>query len=548
MKKSVAVYDFETHNWTEKVLLIGFKSESVTKFFNTIPLFLDYILMNAKNHFIYAHNGGRFDVLFLVDELIKCNIDFTVISLQSSVYKLQLHKYGITFIDSYHTFKGSLEKIAEIWELPYRKTAIDYDNILNVPVNELKDYLKNDLDILFSLIMKYYEIEKSFPSTIASLSLKTFKKYYDIQKIVKPTKNKFFREKFYSGGRVEIFKRVEKNINVYDVNSLYPMAMTGVFPIGEFYKTIKKEKQKIGFCEIRILKDTDIYIPPINYKTDKHVLFPNFMKNDIVFCNTLDLENLEFHNIKFNVIAYYYSDKYDNLFDEYVYKYYELKAKSKGAERELIKAKLTHLYGKFAQKQEFSTIKNFIPYNHDNMKIQFWDIKRNLFQITTELDLSNSIYTIASLITGKARHLLYDYFKQIDFDVVYCDTDSIFTTEKFKTDNLLGGLKQEFKNVNFYGILPKFYALTEKQKIVKQVNKGFSKNLDLSVTDYKNAIYKDCYDNFFEEIKILTTFKGLKHNKFEMRKQVKQLNTHFTKRCLINKIETRAFNTKELEL
>jgi len=74
----------------------------------------------------------------------------------------------------------------------------------------------------------------------------------------------------------------------------------------------------------------------------------------------------------------------------------------------------------------------------------------------------------ASYITAYARLHLWKQMKRIGFDrILYCDTDSIFTTKRFmNTSNELGELKKEVKMKNITIFRAKSY-ITENQVKMK---------------------------------------------------------------------------------
>lgn len=70
----------------------------------------------------------------------------------------------------------------------------------------------------------------------------------------------------YSGGSVDVYKPFGKNINCYDVNSLYPSQMLKQdMPVGNpifFEGDISKiEKDPFGFFEVEIKTPNDLNVP-----------------------------------------------------------------------------------------------------------------------------------------------------------------------------------------------------------------------------------------------------------------------------------------------
>ena len=107
------------------------------------------------------------------------------------------------------------------------------------------------------------------------------------------------------------------------------------------------------------------------------------------------------------------------LFDEYMYKYKQIKENSKDAERELAKLYLNNLYGKFAS-NDLSSYK--VPYINDKNVLGF--------EIVEEHEKKPGFIAVGSAITSYARRFVINAaqanYQGPDRDgFIYCDTDSI---------------------------------------------------------------------------------------------------------------------------
>ena len=107
------------------------------------------------------------------------------------------------------------------------------------------------------------------------------------------------------------------------------------------------------------------------------------------------------------------------LFDEYMYKYKNIKESSQGAERELAKLYLNNLYGKFSANDSSS------------YKVPTINKKNVLgFEIVEEHEKKPGYIAIGSAITSYARRFVINAaqanFHGVENDgFIYCDTDSI---------------------------------------------------------------------------------------------------------------------------
>jgi DNA polymerase elongation subunit (family B) len=173
---------------------------------------------------IYAHNGGKFDFLFLVSKL-RGDVKFKGRGIMSA----RIGKHELR--DSSHIIP---ERLAA-----FQKDKFDYSR--NLKENrggwkkEIIEYCIADcrytLDIVKSFIEAY-----GMKLTIGQASMAELRKHYDVKRI-----NQGFDTQlrtFYFGGRVECLQgrgHFIGDYKLYDVNSMYPAAMANyLHPIGDF--------------------------------------------------------------------------------------------------------------------------------------------------------------------------------------------------------------------------------------------------------------------------------------------------------------------------
>jgi len=73
-------------------------------------------------------------------------------------------------------------------------------------------------------------------------------------------------KKSYTGGSVDVYKPIGKDINRYDVNSLYPSVMANCpSPVGKITKfkgdILKHKENPFGFFFVNIKTPENLYIP-----------------------------------------------------------------------------------------------------------------------------------------------------------------------------------------------------------------------------------------------------------------------------------------------
>jgi hypothetical protein len=175
---------------------------------------------------IYAHNGGKFDYMFLISRLIRGRVSFKGRGIMSAEI-------------CGHALRDSLlivpERLANI-----QKEAFDYNNMQKGKRAAFRDeiirYCVSDCRSLYGIVTDF--IGAFGPKlTIGQAALAELKKHYPIKKLT-PFMDEYLRQ-FYKGGRVECFQGAGRFVGRYkilDINSSYPNVMARYkHPIGDFY-------------------------------------------------------------------------------------------------------------------------------------------------------------------------------------------------------------------------------------------------------------------------------------------------------------------------
>lgn len=175
---------------------------------------------------IYAHNGGRFDFLFMISEL-RGDVSFKGRGLMSA--KIGNHELR----DSFNLIP---EKLAA-----YRKDEFDYSKMdkgkRNKHRKEIEKYLVNDCVYLFELLRHFVD-QYGLKLTIGQTAMGLLRKEYpDVEKFTENW-DRVIRD-FFFGGRVECVRgrgTFTGSYKLYDVNSMYPYVMANFrHPIGGFF-------------------------------------------------------------------------------------------------------------------------------------------------------------------------------------------------------------------------------------------------------------------------------------------------------------------------
>jgi hypothetical protein len=508
---SIGTFDIEAKEWNN-IYAIGYYINNEATIFKDklkdnnsyIKVFLDAIPEGTY----YAHNGARYDFLFILDFLCKNNINPSIIFIHNSPVKLSFiyDKKHIEFRDSLKILPHNLKKLTYSFNVEHKKLSLDYE--LGIDDKNFDEYFKNDLLGLYEVLMQCDLTDKL---TIASNCMNIYTNKFYKNKYGKMTRNnnsidKFFRGSYY-GGRVELVKRYGLNLNYYDINSLYPFVMREFeypLPIKNNYEYADKlYKDKLGIYYAKI-KTPNINIPLLPYRLDKKLIFPIGTFEGIYTSKELIKAQALGYNIK--IINGYTFKETDFIFKDYVEYYYNVKKNSEGAKREIAKLMLNSLYGKFGQKRLFNDIE----------LINIKDFKKDIMYSNVVNDYilkSKESYNkyaqflhseIASLITSNARLYLYSFIEKCGFDnIYYYDTDSIITNKSLNTSNELGDMKQENEIKEFIGLGAKLYAYTNNKGEQVIHSKGFK---DLSYSAFESAIEGD-YSKINSKFCGLSSFK-----------------------------------------
>ena len=421
------------------------------------------------------------------------------------------------FADSMNIYRTSVKELGKLIGLQKLDTNVVLENKTNDISEKEIEYCIRDCEIVFNALLHIFEMTGSVKITAPSLSLFYYRSVFmpyniDYNDLVYDFFNSYF------GGRTEAFKLGNTNAVVYDINSMYPFAMLNAeFPNPKFLekKIVSIDVFLNNYLPVFegmikcVVIHKDIFLGCLPLRYNDKLVFPtgefsgywNF--NEIKFA--IENKIIEIKSIEYII----YSVKMKSPFTGFITDLYNLRKKSEGIEKEVLKLLMNSLYGKFAQqiKSEFIYLENIqsveskeLLFTHEINKTLIElhlfnsDRKDAFLEVKSERGehLYNTIPLFASYITSFARVELLKYLiKYEKYKPVYCDTDSIFFEKQPPINNgvELGDWKKENKIVTQIRGLKNYSYISQdiKKDKIKGVP-GKAEKMDTNKYEYASLV------------------------------------------------------------
>jgi hypothetical protein len=489
--------------------------------------------MNFGKITIFTHNLGSFDGYFIFKGLLNLpDVDIdgvnSIIDNRNKFISIDFkwRNINLTFKDSMRIFPVSLNDLCEIFGVTgkldkynplFNKISLFENDML---LNQFIEYSKRDsLCLLKALLeaqdiyIREHNIDLSSIWSSSTLAMKIFRQRF-LKTVIPTLTNKLDKliRLAYIGGSTDYYLKYGENLKHYDVNSLYPKAMCNPMPIkflGAKQGVDCRLEDIFGFVEARITTPNNLEVPLLPFKLNNETIHPLGSWIGLYFSE--ELKEVVKHGYKVELIMVYEFSK-ENIFNDYIEYFYNIKKNSKGALRYIAKMLLNQLYGYFGRRKTLIETKNV--YNKDLIQyygkytifseIQINDnittvlMSSNLdydlineIQGETNLDFKNVIKSvkshvgIAAAVTSYARIEMIKFkvaLMKLDIKLFYTDTDSIFIDSELPIHligNDLGQMKDELdggyiKKAYFLGI--KKYGYIDNNNITHSVFSGVERN------------------------------------------------------------------------
>lgn len=428
--------------------------------------------------FIYAHNGGKFDIYYLIKVLLEdveirrywvvdetLDVNGGLGSVKAFAIYAQGHSRPVIFRDSFLYLSSSLKSICAQFGTETQKGDVDHEKVTLESFEEewerqnIGEYLKKDCIALSEVLVQFHALaEQHFHidmyrfTTIAGMARGSFfKNYYD-QKTFPLCRPPFTEDleirQAYLGGRNEAFVlgEVEGPVYYYDFTSLYPTVQIEDMPYGvpEDIEATELEAIKIllgdpdgvvALFEVIVAHgSTWSGIPGIGIRHAGRLVFPDFyhdtpaylwsfeiaefIKQGEVYVPDLDLGAGNVH-IKIVRGWKWPSAPY---FKEAIETAFQLKYESpEGPTRQVAKIFINSTYGFFGfnplSRKGNYIFRKKLPPELDEYNNVMKTREINGYSVTRMKVTAYPEYVcvpIAACITARARLKLYQLFKEIE--------------------------------------------------------------------------------------------------------------------------------------
>ena len=561
-----AVCDIEAHQWANFKVMGYYDGEEYHEFrslLEFVEFCFEYAYENGITD-IYAHFGSIYDFMFIMEcaleygYLVKDMIPRGSGLLCMTIYHPDNPKRQITFRDSAGLLPFGLANITKSFGVKNAKGEFDFTTWDGKITKKLLEYLRDDCIGLHQSLTAFFNwplIKKAGSAhTMASQAMRVFRLFMT-QELKKPPEavDEFVR-KSYFGGRTEIFipefKDPKKELNYYDVNSLYPTVMRDNRYPGNFAGWTEDYCGEVmGFYEAKVRVPDSLHIPPLprmqQLGFSEKLIFPTgefegiFSTIELEYAKSLGVEILETgKGAIFEDAGFLFRDYIQKLYDMRL----EAKKKKDGVGDVLCKLLMNSTYGRFGLNCEKQTV----VWDDGRVEasplceLNIGGFTHRLMTKDVHLDQTFTNVAIAAWVTSHSRILMHKIFMKSPKEIYYTDTDSLFSTKKFGTGDALGELKKENDEPIEHAIflLPKTYAFKTNDGAVKKAMKGFnSRKIDkFTMDDFNLALEGDLRTmSVIHDEKLATMKTAMKRfGKIVsvLPKQEKQLRSQYDKRII----------------
>jgi hypothetical protein len=499
-------YDIETDGFSDRILCVcavGSDGKRVSAFnMRDFVSKLDragWLRRKPGEVRFWAHYGGSFDVLVTLRWFLSngWRIESGKAGDTGSLWSIDLVNgpLRLTLRDSARLFADSLRVLGKAFGL--EKLDVDRARIAALSREETVTYCLRDCEIVLLAVQRFATfVEReggSLADTIASCASRIVRARCVPSDSFKwnPEQDQSASGAYY-GGRVERFRRESAGGSVFDVNSMYPWAMTQSLPTrfvacGEGRYFPKWIPHIIVEAEVDI--PTDTYLGPLPYRPQTGELRGRLCFPTGKFRGKFTLHELrtaEELTPGFNskIVRWWGWDGLPWL-RELVETWYERrKAASNSTEKYMLKLLLNSVSGKLIERAEYESLTGMSSVareaERDEKKVVIYPTEFGIWYGIRETKVGALRHAAAaawvlSLARAKLLRAMHSFSKVGRLD--YCDTDSVMGVglPDEVDSSKLGSWKHELQYSGGTFLAPKLYALQPAQGELIVKCKGWPK-------------------------------------------------------------------------
>ena len=279
-----AFFDIETFQWTTFVLGAVHHVDAGTEVFHGPSgerAMLETLL--AVEGEAWAHNGGRFDFLWLLDAMNRYGLRRPVSVTMSGAGIVKMAVGKTTFLDTYRLFpmplraftdgkKGGISDLCECGKNCGGFCAVRPDASRAV-LTQVAEYCALDCTAAVDAMDHFRGVAETLGIelgiTVGSSAWKTARKDLDLDPAPLQKREWTWARRAYHGGRVEVFRSMSSAGHACDVNSMYPWALAAtalpVSPRGLSFGSQATRDWVAGFPGLYIarVEVPDSFVPPL---------------------------------------------------------------------------------------------------------------------------------------------------------------------------------------------------------------------------------------------------------------------------------------------
>lgn len=452
--------------------------------FKNLRSFIDHVLSRRyRGAYFFAHYGGRFDAVFLVQaiRLIYPRIRVSAIFKGASAVLIELSDgRGVwRFADSQFLFKAPLADIGNSVGI------VKPDCPFDAPWPQLRDRNEADCQILYAALDRaahaLAELGSTLSFTLASTALRLFRVRYLSEDI--PTSGVHNEEirPGYVASRVENFRERALHGYLYDVNSSFPYSQM-VAPLPGRHLKTNREIGELSIVKARV-SVPPMWLPPLPARVGGSIYFPTG-EWEGWYCRE-DLELLEeFGGKVLRVDVAHHYEPWDDI-GGFVRDIYRLRLRDAGDpfRKEFWKIMMNAgVYGKLGERGErekilFAPERLACPHPgapHESIPGRPSCMRRvgpAIWAVKEDDHLPHTHLPVPIVTTARSRALLARYARQAE-ELAYVDTDCVASKTRFESSSDIGRLKFECEYRDARFVRPKLYTYEKTEITERDVEKA----------------------------------------------------------------------------